>query len=166
MNSAYKVDEKVIKKIINDNVKCKGENSRLQFVIYYSNMKSKNLVMKNNMSGKKRELSLTNVIYEFTCPENECIHHPTINHVYIGFTTCTLSRRLSMHLQTGAILNHGVQKHKAKIPRKKAEESLKVRYKENHQERLEILEALMIMIEKPEINKQDTGKVRILSLFQ
>ena len=71
-----------------------------------------------------------------------------------------------MHLQTGAILNHSVQKHHAKISRKKAEESLKIRFKENHQERLEILEALMIMIEKPEINKQDTGKVRILTLFQ
>ena len=33
-------------------------------------------------------------------------------------------------------------------------------------ERLEILEALMILVEKPEINKQDTGKKRILTLFQ
>ena len=129
-------------------------------------MKTKNLVMKNNMSGKKRELSLTNVIYQFTCPENECIHHPTVNHVYLGLTTCTLSRRLSLHLQNGAILKHSVNQHREKITRKKAEESLKVRYRENHQERLEILEALMIMFEKPEINKQDTGKARILTLFQ
>ena len=166
MNSAYKVDEKVLKKIINDNVRCKSENSRLQFVIYYNNMKTKNLVMKNNMSSKKHEMNLTNVIYQFNCPENECIHHPTVNHVYLGLTTCTLSRRLSLHLQNGAILKHSVDKHKEKITRKKAEESLKVRYRENHHERLEILEALMIMFEKPEINKQDTGKTRILTLFQ
>ena len=81
MNSAYKVDEKVLKKIINDNVRCKSENSRLQFVIYYNNMKTKNLVMKNNVSSKKHEMNLTNVIYQFNCPENECIHHPTVNHV-------------------------------------------------------------------------------------
>ena len=166
MNSAYKVDEKVLKKIINDNVKCKGENSKLQFVIYYNNMKTKNMVMKNNMSAKKRELSQANVIYEFTCPQNECFHHPTINNGYLGFTTCTLSRRLSFHLQTGAILQHSIEKHGEKIDRKTAEQCLKIRYKENNQERLEILEAIMIMVEKPEINKQDTGKRRILKLFQ
>ena len=89
MNSAYKIDEKVLKKIINDNVKCKGENSKLQMIIYYNNMKTKNMVMKNNMSGKKRELSQTNVIYEFTCPQNECFHRPTMNNGYLGYTTCT-----------------------------------------------------------------------------
>jgi hypothetical protein len=166
MNSAYKVDEKVLKKIINENVKCKGENSNLQFVIYYNNMKTKNMVMKNNLSGEKRELSQTNVIYEFTCPENECIHHPVINNGYLGFTTCTVSRRLSFHLQKGAILQHSVEKHGKKIDRKKAEQCLKIRYKENHQDRLEILESILIMVEKPEINKQDTGKQRILKLFQ
>ena len=166
MNSAYKIDEKVLKKIINDNVKCKGENSKLQMIIYYNNMKTKNMVMKNNMSGKKRELSQTNVIYEFTCPQNECFHHPTINNRYLGFTTCTVSKRLSFHLQTGAILKHSIESHGRKIDRKTAEQCLKIRYKENNQERLEILEAIMIMVEKPEINKQDTGKKRILKLFQ
>ena len=144
----------------------KVKNSELQLVIYYKNMKSKNMVMKNNLSGTKRELNQTNVIYEFDCPENECIHHPTINNGYLGFTTCTLSRRLSMHLQTGAILKHSIEKHGEKISRKKAEQCLKIRYKENHQDRLEILESIMIMVEKPEINKQDTGKQRILKLFQ
>ena len=147
MNSAYKIDEKVLKKIINDNVKCKGENSKLQMIIYYNNMKTKNMVMKNNMSGKKRELSQTNVIYEFTCPQNECFHHPTINNRYLGFTTCTVSKRLSFHLQTGAILKHSIESHGRKIDRKTAEQCLKIRYKENNQERLEILEAIMIMVE-------------------
>ena len=166
MNSAYKVDEKVIKKIIRDNVKCKSENSKVQFVIYYTNMKTKNLVMKNNLSGKKRELSRTNVIYEFTCPENECFHHPILNNAYLGYTHCTLSKRTSFHLQKGAILTHYLDKHKRKIDRKTAEQCLKIRYQENHSDRLEILEALMILFEKPEINKQDTGRKRILTLFQ
>ena len=166
MNSAYKVDEKVLKKIINENVKCKGENTTLQFVIYYNNMKTKNMIMKNNLSGAKRELSQVNVIYEFSCPKNECFHHPTINNGYLGYTTCTVSRRLSFHLQKGAILQHSVEKHGRKIDRKTAEQCLKIRYKENNIDRLEILEAIMIMVEKPEINKQDTGKKRILKLFQ
>ena len=166
MNSAYKIDEKVLKKIINDNVKCKKENSELQLVIYYNNMKTKNLVMKNNLSRNKRELSQTNVIYEFQCPKNECLHHPSINYVYLGYTQCTLSKRLSFHLQQGAITQHSTLKHKSKIGRKTAEQNLKIRYKENDFNRLEILEALMIMIEKPEINKQDTGRKRTLTLFQ
>ena len=166
MNTAYKVDEKVLKKIINENVKCKGENGKLQIVIYYNNMKTKNMVMKNNLSGAKRELSQVNVIYEFECPENECFHHPTINNDYLGYTTCTLSRRLSFHLQKGAIVQHYAIKHGKKIDRKTAEQCLKIRYKENNFDRLEILEAIMIMVEKPEINKQDTGKKRILKLFQ
>lgn len=166
MNSAYKIDEKVLKKIINDNVKCKKENSELQLVIYYNNMKTKNLVMNNNLSRNKRELSQTNVIYEFQCPQNECLHHPSINYVYLGYTQCTLSKRLSLHLQQGAIIQHSTLKHKSKIGRKTAEQNLKIRYKENDFNRLEILEALMIMIEKPEINKQDTGRKRTLTLFQ
>ena len=166
MNSAYKVDEKVLKKIINENVKCKGENSKLQIVIYYNNMKTKNMVMKNNLCGAKRAMSQTNVIYEFTCPENECIHHPIINNGYLGYTTCTVSKRLGFHLQKGAILDHSVNIHGKKIDRKTAEQCMKVRYKENNKERLEILESIMIMVEKPEINKQDTGKKRILKLFQ
>ena len=166
MNSSYKVDEKVIKKIIKDNVKCKNENSKLQLMIYYNNMKTKNLVMRNNLSAKTRELSQTNVIYEFQCPENECFHHPNINYVYLGYTQCTLSRRLSLHLQQGAIEKHSTLKHNKKIDRKTAEQNLKIRYRENDSYRLGILEALMIMIENPEINKQDTGKKRILTLFQ
>ena len=71
-----------------------------------------------------------------------------------------------MHLQNGAIKEHWINKHKEKINRKTIVEHTKVRYKENDQTRLEVLESLIILHEKPEINKQDTGKKRILSLFQ
>ena len=107
-----------------------------------------------------------NSAYKIDETENECFHHPILNNVYLGFTHCTLSRRTSFHLQNGAILKHYLQKHNRKIDRKTAEQCLKIRYQENHSERLEILEALMILVEKPEINKQDTGKKRILTLFQ
>jgi len=165
MNSSYKVDEQVMKKIIRDNVKCKEENNRLQLVIYYNNLKTKNMVMRNNLSANKRDLSQCNVIYEFKCPHDECLHHPTLNNKYIGYTECTLSRRLSYHLQNGALVKHSMSKHKKKVNRDTAEQQTKIRYKENDHNRLEILEALMILYEKPEINKQDTGRKRILTLF-
>ena len=148
MNSAYKVDEKVLKKIISDNVKCKSENTKLQVIIYYNNMKTKNLTMKNNLGGKKRELSQTNVIYEYKCPEDECFRHQTINYGYLGYTTCTLSRRLSLHLQKGAIIQHHIDKHNVKVDRKSVEPNLKIRYKENDTNRLEILESLTISCEE------------------
>ena len=40
----------------------------------------------------------------------------------------------------------------------------KARYYQSDFRRLEILEALIIQREDPEINRQDTGKVRILKL--
>ena len=166
MNSAYKIDETVIKKILKDNVRCKNEGSKLQLVIYYNNLKTKSMVMRNNLFSNKRDLSQSNIIYEFTCPVNECIHDPILNNTYLGYTQCTLSRRLSYHLQNGAILTHFTSEHGRKIDRKASEQCLKIRYKEHDINRLEILEALMILIEKPEINKQDTGKRRILTLFQ
>ena len=39
MNSVYKVDEQVLKKIIKDNVKCKDDNNKLNIIIYYKNTK-------------------------------------------------------------------------------------------------------------------------------
>ena len=38
-------------------------------------------------------------------------------------------------------------------------------YSENDQRRLEILEALVILFEDPVINRQDTGKKKILKLY-
>lgn len=166
MNSSYKVDEKVLKKIIKDNVQCKNENHKINLVIYYNNLKTMNMVMRNNLTLNKRELSQSNIIYEFKCPKDECIRQQNINNAYLGYTECTLSRRLSMHLQNGAIVTHSIAKHKKKIDRKTIVDCTKIRFRENDKNRLEILEAIIILCEKPEINKQDTGKKRVLSLFQ
>ena len=167
MNSAYKVDEQVLKKIIKDNVKCKDNNNKLNIIIYYNNTKTKSLVMRNNLTRKKsRQLDHKNIIYHFSCPRDECIRQQTVNNAYDGYTDCTLSRRLSMHLQNGAIKEHWLQVHGQKIDRKTIVECTKVRYREHDKTRLEILEALIILNEKPEINKQDTGKKRKLTLFQ
>ena len=167
MNTAYKVDEQVLKKIIKDNVKCTNANSKLNIVIYYNNKKTKSMVMRNNTTRKtNRTLNQTNIIYEFQCPKDECIRQQSVNNAYDGFTDCTLSRRLSMHLQNGAIKDHYMTIHNEKIDRKTIVECTKVRYKESDQQRLETIEALIILCENPEINKQDTGRKRILSLFQ
>ena len=76
-----------------------------------------------------------------------------------------MSRRLTYHLQDGAFQRHHLEKHEIKCTRKEIEEYTKIRYIERDSNRLSILEALIINFEDPEINKQDTGKTRILKLY-
>ena len=43
MSSAYKTDEKVIKTILKNNVKCKNDDDKLKLIIFYKNMKTASL---------------------------------------------------------------------------------------------------------------------------
>ena len=165
MNSKHKEDERVLKNIMKDNVILKNKEDRLKLVVYYKNLKTRNLVMRNNMMKKPRELSKTNVIYEFQCKKGDCEHLPPRRKQYSGLTTNTLSRRLSFHLQNGAIRHHFETKHELKITRKEIVNWTRVKYQLRDTNRLEILEALIINAEDPELNRQDTGKTRILKLY-
>ena len=119
----------------------------------------------NNLGPKIRDLAKTNAIYQYDCKIGECTHLPKNLIAYTGLTTCTISRRLSNHLQKGAILEHCKDNHGTTITRKQLEESVKIRYLENDNNRLCILEALIIREEDPELNKQDTGRCRTLKLY-
>ena len=57
----------------------------------------------------------SNVIREYKCKEGEC--KLLAQAKYIGMTTTTLSRRLTMHLQSGAIKKHLSDVHKRKLTR-------------------------------------------------
>lgn len=164
MNSRHKDDEKILKDLIRGKVTMK-DNNKLKLVIYYKSMKTRDFVMKNNLGKKVRDLSKTNVIYDSRCKRGGCEHLPNRNSTYSGFTTCTLSRRLTFHLQDGAIQRHNIAAHQSKVTRKEIETFTKIRYQENDTNRLEILEALIIHFEEPALNKQDTGKTRTLKLY-
>ena len=164
MNSNYKRDEKAIRHIINENVKTVNRNDNVHFVIYYKNKKTCNLVMKNNCR-EVRTLAKTSLVYEFKCPSGECIRNHMGKASYVGHTVCTLSRRLSMHLQDGSIKEHFSQIHGRKITRKEIVDNTIVRYFERCTSRLRILEALVIKFERPALNNQDTGTKRTLRLF-
>ena len=121
--------------------------------------------MKNNLSRQNlRTVAKCSVVYEFKCPMNECLHS---NHGqrYIGETVCSLSRRLSMHLQNGSIQDHFQNKHDRKITRQEIVDNTIIRYVEHNVSRLKTLESLLICFERPEINEQCTGMRRILRLF-
>ena len=154
-----------MRKIITSNVKMKNPSDRLQIVIYYKSSKTRNLVMRNNMTPPVRNLAKTNLVYDFDCNEGECAHLPIRERRYSGVTTCTISRRLSLHLQKGAIKQHYEEKHGRAITRKEIVDGTKARYYERDTRRLEVLESLIIRFEDPELNKQETGIRRKLKLF-
>ena len=164
MNPHYQKNEAVIRSILKDNVRVLNPNDHLQLIIFYKSTKTRDLIMKNNLTPKLRDLARTNLIYDFTCSMDECAHLPTRQVRYTGLTTCTTSRRLSLHLQNGAIRKHFESVHGRPINREEIVSMTKARYYMSDVRKLEILEALIIRLEDPELNKQDTGKVRFLKL--
>ena len=165
MNTSYKAEEIALKKVIQSGVTMKNANDKLNVIIYYKTTKTKELFMKNNLVSKPRDLAKTNLIYDFECQEGECQHLPPPQVRYTGLTTCTISRRLSLHLTSGAIQSHFLEKHGRKITRKEIVQWTKIRIRESDINRLEIWEALIILQEDPILNRQDTGKKRILKVY-
>ena len=72
----------------------------MQLIIYYQAPSTSKLIMTNNPSRDTTDLKATNVVYEFQCPIGDCARRN--NSSYIGHTTTTLPRRITMHLQNGA----------------------------------------------------------------
>ena len=159
MNSQHKTDEKVLKNIVSKNVKATDSNV-LKLHIYYQNMKTKNLVLKNN-PVKKEKLKRTNVVYKFSCPNEDC-RLRSVN--YIGVTSTSLSRRLTMHLKEGAPKEHMEKEHKVKLSRIMMTENTDIIDSAHDIRKLHILEALHILEQKPLINKQ-INQNNILVLF-
>ena len=149
MSSSYKTDERVIKDIVYNNVKPTNPDQEIQLVIYYKNTKTSHLLIKNNPGRTKAPLKEDHVIYEHSCTIEGCGSQS-----YIGMTRTTLSRRLTCHLQNGAIKNHYTTAHNTKLTRKNLEEGTKKIDKETDSRRLLFLEALHIAATSPTINKQ------------
>ena len=163
MNTAYKTDEKVLKDIIKRNVRCIKDNDELQLVIYYKNPKVNNLLMKNNPNKDRSPLKSTNVIYEYSCPKEDCTLLNTMK--YIGMTTNDLSRRLTMHLREGAPKSHMTNHHGTTLTRDHLVNNTRILKRCPDFQRLQIYEALYINQIRPHMNLQMTGTHKILTLF-
>ena len=106
------------------------------------------------MTNKPAEtvpLKRTNVVYKFSCPHEGC--RPHAEH-YIGVTTTTLSRRLTMHLQEGAIKQHMKNKHNTELTRQTLVQNTQIIASTNDTRKLAILEALHIHEQRPSLNTQ------------
>ena len=141
----------VIKNIIKKNVKCAQEDQKLNLIIYYQNKKTRTLVMKNNMSCSREKLKCTNVVYQFICPHEDCRLR---KETYIGVTTTSLSRRLTMHLRDGAPKDHMQQKHDTTLTRQHLTENTTIITSCQDKIKLLVLESLHIYEKRPTLNKQ------------
>ena len=115
MSTAYKADEKALRDIIARNCIPSDPETNLRLIIYYKSPKTSNLVMNNNLSKDTSVLKASNVVYEFKCTAGDCARRS--NSTYIGYTTTSLSRRLTMHLQTGAPKQHMRATHNSSLTR-------------------------------------------------
>lgn len=159
MHRNYKIDEKVLRGILTSFVTPIPKVS-MHFNIYYKNQKTYNLVIKNNCSPRKDLLQSTHLVYQFKCP----IPHCKVDR-YIGSTTTTLSRRLTMHLQNGSILQHFNDIHGCTLKRQTLVENVTVLTKERNVRQLRIKEALLILNFGPEINRQFDRFPQVLKLY-
>ena len=162
MSDAHETDERILKKIVKRNSTCVQENDFLDVIIYYKSPKTLNYIMKNKPDSSLT-LKLTNVIYNFDCSFEDCRLQPYVN--YIGYTTTTLSRRLTMHLASGAIKSHFAGCHSRQLTRNDLTENTTIMRRDRDINRLQIAGALLILASTPIINRQDTGSIRILKLF-
>ena len=109
MHTNYKIDEKILRNIIKSNVICTDPSNKIDLIIYYKNRKANNLVMKNNISPPPPFLQQCNLVYVFNCP----LSHSKAT-TYIGYTECTLDRRITGHLYKGSIKQHFITDHNIK----------------------------------------------------
>ena len=165
MNSSYNLEERIIRDIITSHVECSDPRNQLNLIIYYNTNKTSGLVLQNNMHAirqrKKQDghLQRTNVIYRYNCPEAGCRRLHTDK--YIGATTTTLSRRLTMHLQEGAIKNHVNEHHKRHLTRQDLVKNTDIIETCNDHRRIWVAEALYIREFSPFINKQAHSTVTL-----
>ena len=163
MHNNHKTDEKVIKRIMQQNVKCTDTSNNLKLIVYYKNKKVSNSIMKNSPSSNSDKLKSSNVVYEYKCITGDCALQ---NHSsYIGMTRTTLSRRLTCHLQQGAIKRHHVETHETNISRQQLVDNTSVLTHCPGGKHLEVTEAVYIREKSPSINIQYASLGGILKLF-
>ena len=152
MNYNYKSDEKILKSLIHINLPPPTDPyKKIKVIIYYNKIKTSNLVIRNNSSPSIMALQKTNVTYQFKYPLGDCISDN--KNIYVGLTSSTLSRRLTMHLSDTSSIAQHLKKHscpKTEL-RKILTDNTTILEHQNNKQKLQILEALHIRNMQPTI---------------
>ena len=110
------------------------------------------LILRNNTSRDQAPLKQTNVVYRYKCTIGDCALLP--HSAYIGNTTTSLSRRITMHLQQGGPLAHTLDHHGEQLTRQQMTQNTEILARAQDRRRLLALEAIYIRELDPTINKQ------------
>ena len=78
MHYNNKLDENILKTLIQRNILLTDPNEKLKLIIYHNKFKTSNLVINNNSSPSIRVLEKTNIIYQFKCSLGDCISEKAI----------------------------------------------------------------------------------------
>ena len=110
-------------------------------------------VIINNSSPSIGVLQKTNVIYKFKCPLGDCISDN--NNIYVGLTSTTLSRRLTIHLSDTSSIAQHLKKHSCPTTqlRKILTDNTTILEHQNNKQKLQILKALYIRNLQPALNR-------------
>ena len=152
MHNNYKSDEKIFKTLIHRNILPTDPNKEIKLIIYYNKFKTSNLVIKNNSPPSIGVLQKTNVIYQFKCPLGDCISEN--NNIYVGLTSTTQSRRLTIHFSDTSSIAQNLKKHSWPTTelRKILTDNTTILEHQNNKQKLQILESLQIRNIQPKLN--------------
>ena len=152
-----------MKDIIRKNVKPANENDKMELIIYYRNIKTKDLIMKYNIASNNNDpLSKSWSLYKFTCPHEDC---ELLTSSYIGMTRNTINKRLEQHCNDGAIEEHLRLKHQQNSTLVLLQQNTCPVKQLRDTKRLFINEALTILKERPFINRQKDNFINPLKLY-
>ena len=129
--------------------------------IYYNKFKTSNLIISYNSCHSTELLDKTNVVYTFKCLLGDYVSNE--NKTYVGLTTTTLSRRLTMHLNDSSSIALHLKTRsllKSKF-RKIVVKNITIITPEINQLRLQILETLQEKLAFREV----TLKIAINAFF-
>lgn len=153
MTPAWKMDEKVLRKIIRTNCAPTNREDQLQLNIYYRTPSTASMIMSNNPNRDRAPLKRTNVVYFYKCTKGDCALLPKSG--YVGLTTTSLSRRITMHLQNGGPRTHTERTHPdSPLTRRDMVDNTKIIAATSDSRRLSVLEAILIRHLDPKINSQ------------
>ena len=156
MTTSYKAEESALKNIIRRNCKPTNPEDRINLSIYYQSPTTTSLIISNNMARDKSPLKQSNIVYHFKCNKGDCALLPTSG--YIGYTTTTLSRRLTMHLQSGGPQQHTEAQHDTRLTRQEIVANTSILTRAPDWRRLVALEAILIREMDPLINRQTNAR--------
>ena len=112
--------------------------------------------MTNNPNRDKTPLKQANVVYFYKCTKGDCALLTKSG--YVGLTTTSLSRRITMHLQSGGPKTHSETEHDTPLTRRDMTEHTTILGTASDKRRLPVLEAVLIREIDPYINMQTNAR--------